>query len=130
MEAQRILVFGDGRHLFRTIRWILEYKGYEVSLAPNPEIALELLLERDYELIIAKPIMGDLQGLEVLKKAKRLNPVVKIMVASSNGNAAFPYPVRELLVAAVIGLDARILEYETHGVVVVSVLESIAFYMR
>jgi DNA-binding response OmpR family regulator len=90
MEAQKILVFGDGRHLFRTICWILEYKGYHVSLAPNPEIALDLLIGQDYDLIIARLIMEDLQRLEVLKRAKRLNPAVKIMAASSNGNAAFP----------------------------------------
>ncbi len=90
MERRKILVMGDGGHLFRTIQWVLEYKGYEVRLAPNPETALALLIESDYDLIIAKVHMEDLPSLDVLKRAKRLNPEVRIMVVSSDGNAAFP----------------------------------------
>ncbi len=90
MEAHKILIFGDGRHLFRTIRWVLEYKGYHVSLAPGPEAALALLIEQNYDLVIAKLRMEDLQSLDVLKRAKKLNPGVSIVVVSGDGMAAFP----------------------------------------
>ena len=90
MEAHRILVFGDGRHLFRTISWVLGYKGYDVSLTPRPETALALLIEQNYDLIIAKLRMEDLESLDVLKRAKKLNPEVSLMVVSCDGNAAFP----------------------------------------
>ena len=34
--------------------------------------------------------MEDLESLDVLKRAKKLNPEVSIMVVSADGNAAFP----------------------------------------
>ncbi len=90
MEGHKILVLGDERHLFRTISWVLEHKGYDVSLTPRPEAALALLIEQEFELIIAKLQMEDLQALDVLKRAKKLNPEIRIMVVSADGNAAFP----------------------------------------
>ncbi len=90
MNRQKILVLGDEQHLFRTICWALEYKGYYVRLTPRPEVALALLIEQDFDLIIAKLHMEDLPSLDVLHRAKKLNPEVKIIVVSSDGNAAFP----------------------------------------
>lgn len=89
MEGQKILVFGDGRHLFRTIRWVLEYQGYCVSLAPSPGAALVLLIEQNYDLVIAQLRMEDRQGLDVLKRARKLNSDVKLMVVSGDLNVAF-----------------------------------------
>jgi DNA-binding response OmpR family regulator len=90
METDRILVFGDGSHLFRTISCVLEYQGYDVSQTPRPEIALALLIEQNYDLIIARLRMEDLQSLDVLKRAKKLNPEVSIPVVSDDSNVAFP----------------------------------------
>jgi DNA-binding response OmpR family regulator len=90
MDRQKILVFGEGGHIFRTICWVLEYKGYFVTLAPSPEAALALLIEEDFDLIIAKLNMEDLQSLDVLKRAKNLNPEVSVVVVSGDFNAAFP----------------------------------------
>lgn len=90
MQVHKILVFGDGRHLFKTICWVLEYKGHFIRFVARPEFALALMIEQDFDLVIAKLHMEDLQSLDVLKRAKKLNPEVKIMVVSSDGNAAFP----------------------------------------
>jgi DNA-binding NarL/FixJ family response regulator len=90
MNGHKILVMGDGSHLFRSIRWVLEYKGFQVSLAPNADAALVLLIEQNYDLLIAKLAMEDLQSLDVLKRARKLNPATKLIVASSDCNAVFP----------------------------------------
>jgi signal transduction histidine kinase len=90
MAKYEILLLGDGSHLFRTIAWVLEYKGYSVRVAACPESALEALVKKNYDLVIAKLTMSELDGVDVLKRAKRLNPEVKIMVVSGNHEVAFP----------------------------------------
>ncbi len=90
MATYEILLLGDGSHLFRTIAWVLEYKGYAVRAAASPEAALEALVKKNYDLVLAKLNMGELDGIEVLKRAKRLNPEVKVMVVSGNHEVTFP----------------------------------------
>jgi signal transduction histidine kinase len=90
MATYDILLLGDGSHLFRTIAWVLEYKGYKVRAAASPEAALEVLVKKNYDLVIAKLNMGELDGVEVLKRAKRLNPEVKVIVVSGNHEVTFP----------------------------------------
>jgi signal transduction histidine kinase len=90
MAKYEILLLGDGSHLFRTIAWVLEYKGYSLRAAASPEAALEALVKKNYDLVIAKLSVTELDGVEVLKRAKRLNPEVKIMVVSGNHEVTFP----------------------------------------
>ncbi len=90
MAKYEILLLGDGSHLFRTIAWVLEYKGYSVRAAASPEAALEALVKKNYDLVIAKLTMAELDGIDVLIRAKRLNPEVKIMVVSGNHEVTFP----------------------------------------
>jgi DNA-binding response OmpR family regulator len=90
MDRHTILVFGDERHLFQSICWALEYKGYCVRMTPRPEAALAHLIEQDFDLIVAKLRMEDLQSLDVLKRARKLNPEVGIMVVSPDCNVIIP----------------------------------------
>jgi DNA-binding response OmpR family regulator len=90
MAKYEILLLGDGSHLFRTMAWVLEYKGYAVKTAISPEAALEALVKKNYDLVIAKLSMSGSDGVDVLKRAKRLNPEVKIMVVSGNHDVTFP----------------------------------------
>ncbi len=90
MAKYEILLLGDGSHLFRTLAWVLEYKGYSVRAAATPEAALEALVKKNYDLVIAKLSVKEHDGLDVLKRARRLNPEVKIMVVSGNHEVTFP----------------------------------------
>ncbi|MCL4501241.1 MAG: response regulator [Deltaproteobacteria bacterium] len=96
MAKYEILLLGDGSHLFRTMAWVLEYKGYAVRAAINPETALEALVKKNYDLVIAKLAMAEADGVDVLKRARRLNPQVKIMVVSGNHEVTFPKEAYEI----------------------------------
>jgi two-component system response regulator YesN len=59
-------------------------------MTPRPEAALAHLIEQDFDLIVAKLRMEDFQSLDVLKRARKLNPEVRIMVVSADCNVIFP----------------------------------------
>ncbi len=90
MAGHDILLLGDGSHLFRTIGWVLEYKGYKVKTAASPEAALEAMVRKNFDLVIARLGSEILDGLDVLNRAKKLNPDVKVMVVSGNHETILP----------------------------------------
>jgi signal transduction histidine kinase len=90
MAKHDILLIGDGTNLLKTIGWVLDYKGFVVKVTASPEAALEALVKKNYDLVIAKLTTVDRESLDILKRAKRLNPEVKIMVVSDNNDAIFP----------------------------------------
>jgi two-component system, sensor histidine kinase and response regulator len=96
MATYDILLIGDGTDLLRTIGWVLEYKGFTVKVAANPEGALEALVKKNYDLVIAKLTTHDVDGLDILKRAKRLNPEIKVMVVSGNNDLIFPMEAYEV----------------------------------
>ncbi len=96
MTPHEILLFGDGSHLFRTIGWVLEYKGFRVRAAASPEAALEALVRKNFDLVISRVTMGEPEGIEVIKRAKALNPRTKVMVISGNNQATLPLEAYEV----------------------------------
>jgi signal transduction histidine kinase len=96
MTKHGILLIGDGTGLLKTIGWVLDYKGFAVKVTASPEAALEALAKQNYELVIAKLSTAEMESLEILKRAKRLNPEVKIMVISGNNDAVFPLEVYQV----------------------------------
>jgi len=89
-------LIGDGTNLLRTIGWVLEYKGFAVKVTAGPEAALEALVKKNYDLVVARLATDDLESLDILKRARRLNPEVKIMVVSGKHEAVFPLEAYEL----------------------------------
>jgi two-component system, sensor histidine kinase and response regulator len=90
MAKQDVLLIGDGTNLLKAIGWVLDYKGFAVKVTASPEAALEALVKKNYDLVIAKLTTADRECVDILKRAKRLNPEVKIMVVSGNDAAIFP----------------------------------------
>lgn len=95
MDSYDILLMGEGSSLFLTLSWALGYKGYRIKSAAKPEEALEALVKKNFDLIIARLNQKDMDILGVLKRAKILNPALKVMVV--NGlHQAFPREAYEM----------------------------------
>jgi two-component system, sensor histidine kinase and response regulator len=96
MAKHDILLVGDGTNLFRTIGWVLQYRGFAVKATASPEAALEALVKKNYDLVIGKLTADNREVLDILERAKRFNPEVKVMVISANGEALFPMEAYEV----------------------------------
>lgn len=90
MAKDDILLIGDGTDFLKTMGWVLDYKGFAVKVTSSPEAALEALVKKNYDLVIAKLTADDRENLDILQRARRLNPEVKLMVVSGNNDAIFP----------------------------------------
>ncbi len=55
-----------------------------------PKPAIEALVQKNYDLVIAKLISGDVGTLEVLRKAKKLNLSGKVIIIGGGQHIPFP----------------------------------------
>lgn len=90
MAAFEILMLSDGSSLFRTLAWALESKGYGVAAVSSPEAAIESLAFKNYDLLIAKLALDSHSGMDVVKRARKLNPETRIIAVGGDRQVAFP----------------------------------------
>lgn len=81
----KILVIDDERAIRNTLKEILEFEGYEITLAENGKQGLEKALATEFDLIYTDIKMPEMDGIELLETlhAKVSAPIVMI---SGHGN--------------------------------------------
>lgn len=85
-----ILVIDDERSMLELLDIILTKEGYQVTCADSGKQAISLLQKVSYDLLLCDIKLGDITGIEVLKRAKERNPesvVIMISAYSSTENA-------------------------------------------
>lgn len=98
----RILIVEDEEKIARFVTLELEHEGYQVEHAADGRTAVDLALERDYDLILLDVLLPQLNGMEVLRRVRKHKDVPVIMVTS-----------RDAVMDKVAGLDAGADDYLT-----------------
>jgi two-component system NtrC family response regulator len=83
-----ILVIDDEEVQREALAAHLRKQGYEVLGAENGRRGIELLREHLVELIITDGRMPELDGMGVLREARRLNPAVEVVLVTAYGSVA------------------------------------------
>src|SRR5437868_4930468 len=86
MTKPRILVVDDDPGMATTVVMALEAEGYSVSDTSSAEAAIELLNSEEFPIVISDIYMGDKTGLDVLYRAKALNPAGAVILMSGKGS--------------------------------------------
>ena len=86
MTEHRILLVDDDPFILQGIGKDLEYNEYKVTRAESGEAALTLLEANDFDLVITDLIMGKIDGIRVLKKAKEQNPDIQVIILTGFGD--------------------------------------------
>lgn len=98
----RILIVEDEEKIARFVTLELEHEGYQVEHAADGRAAVDLALERDYDLILLDVLLPQLNGMEVLRRVRKHKDVPVIMVTA-----------RDAVMDKVAGLDAGADDYLT-----------------
>ena len=78
----RILIVEDEEKIARFVTLELEHEGYQVEHAADGRTAVDLALERDYDLILLDVLLPQLNGMEVLRRVRKHKDVPVIMVTA------------------------------------------------
>lgn len=98
----RILIVEDEEKIARFVTLELEHEGYQVEHVADGRTAVNLALERDYDLILLDVLLPQLNGMEVLRRVRKHKDVPVIMVTA-----------RDAVMDKVAGLDAGADDYLT-----------------
>ena len=97
-----ILIVEDEEKLARFIELELKHEGYDTQKAADGRTALEMALEKDYDLILLDIMLPELNGLEVLRRLNREKQTPVILLTA-----------RDAVMDKVSGLDAGAVDYIT-----------------
>lgn len=97
-----ILIVEDEEKIARFVTLELEHEGYQVEHAADGRTAVDLALERNYDLILLDVLLPQLNGMEVLRRVRKHKDVPVIMVTA-----------RDAVMDKVAGLDAGADDYLT-----------------
>ena len=95
---QKILVVDDESIIRDNLKRILTEESYTVVTVPTGEKALSVLEENDLDVMLLDLNLPDISGLEVLQKAKELDP--ELMVIIITGYASVESAVKALKLGA------------------------------
>jgi two-component system response regulator PilR (NtrC family) len=85
-DSARILVVDDERSMREMLAILLKREGHEVAVAENGRSAIDLLNHRPFDLIVSDARMPDLDGLEVLRHARSVNPTIIAIMVTAYGS--------------------------------------------
>ena len=77
-----ILIIDDDESICKTMSLILEKKGHTIDIAKTGEEAIKKAQERYFNMAILDIKLPDIEGVELIKPLKKINPDIEIIVAT------------------------------------------------
>jgi len=96
-EGTKLLIVDDDLNQCKTLKKILDAKGYQVFIAAGSQEAVKLVIETEFDLVLMDLLLkGDKNGVEIFREMKKMRPQIKVMLFTGFG----PEEERRLLMEA------------------------------
>jgi DNA-binding response OmpR family regulator len=82
MTQQSILLVDDEDLLRLSLKANLRREGFEIDVAVSAEMALAMLHDRSYNLLITDYLLPGIDGIELMQQAKKIYSDIKVIVFS------------------------------------------------
>ncbi len=79
-QRSRVLVVDDEPLLRRSLRRVLEKRGFDVQCAENGKQADELFAESDFDVVLSDIAMPDWDGIRLLQRLHELDPDIPVIL--------------------------------------------------
>lgn len=86
-NKQQILLVEDEEHLHQALKLNLELEGYEVSSAMDGKLALEMLQNAVFDLVILDIMLPNIDGFTIIEKLRLNNNHTPILVLSAKNSS-------------------------------------------
>jgi two-component system copper resistance phosphate regulon response regulator CusR len=101
----KILIVEDEPNVVSVLSRGLQSEGYELSIAPDGTIALEMVVAHTFNLVVLDIMLPGINGLEICKQIKKSQPQTPVIMVTGLDNGADDYLVKPFKIAE---LNARI----------------------
>ncbi|HMS09771.1 MAG TPA: sigma 54-interacting transcriptional regulator, partial [Pyrinomonadaceae bacterium] len=82
------LVVDDEPQLLELIAEVLDEKGWSVEKASTGEAAIELIGQKNFDLVFCDVMLGAADGYDVLRRFTEVQPLAKVVLMTGRGSAA------------------------------------------
>jgi DNA-binding NtrC family response regulator len=86
MDKPKILLVDDEKIIVTSLQRDLELEDFEVTACLNSIDALRQLEMGHFDVVVTDLVMEDLNGLDVLAEARRLDPEVAVIILTGHGD--------------------------------------------
>jgi DNA-binding NtrC family response regulator len=86
MQKASILVVDDEKDICRALNFILSKEGYAVKEAYNGELAIDLIKQENFDIVMTDIKMEKKDGFEVLRETQKISPVTAVIMMTSFGS--------------------------------------------
>jgi len=86
MKSKSILLVDDEEIILNSLGRDLEQEKYHVSLAARGEEAIAMLREKKFDLVITDLVMDGIDGIQVLKEAKKIDSNIGVFILTGYGD--------------------------------------------
>jgi len=80
--AEKMLIIDDEEIVLKSCRKIFEAEGFEVTTTDNPKVGLDLVSERNFDVILVDWMMPGFDGMDVLEEIDKRSPNSAIVMIS------------------------------------------------
>jgi len=98
----RVLIIDDDEQIRVLLQQMMEWAGFDVSVAENGRIAMQIMQQEPADLVITDLIMPEQEGLETISRLKKECEGIKIIAISGGGRIG---PEAYLPAAMELGAD-------------------------
>jgi len=82
----KILIADDERTIRETVSMILNEEGYDTNAVSNGKEALELLEEKNYDILITDIKMPEMDGMELINQSFKICPQTSVIIITAHGS--------------------------------------------
>jgi DNA-binding NtrC family response regulator len=86
MTPVRVLLVDDEESIRETYRRLLSRAGYEVLVAENGTVAIDLLRNREIDAMITDILMPGMDGLELIRQAREIDDHLKVVIMTAHAS--------------------------------------------
>lgn len=120
MAQPTILIVEDERKLSRVLELELEYENYQTKTVDNGKDALQLIIEKEWDLVLLDIMLPEMSGVEVLRRVRK----------SKNDTPIILLTARDEVHDKVSGLDHGANDYVTKPFQIEELLARIRVHLR
>jgi len=84
--ADSILIVDDEEIIRESLSFVLAKEGYRVQDAANGRIALEMIREQTFDLVITDLEMPEMKGIELLEQVALHSPETLVVIVTAYGS--------------------------------------------
>ena len=84
--SESILIVDDEEIIRESLSFVLSKEGYSVREAANGRIALEMIREQSFDVVLTDLEMPEMRGIELLENIARFSPETLVVIVTAYGS--------------------------------------------